>query len=519
MTGNCPLRPDGDEWFYVIPALRMAQTFTFNPLWLSHPASTTMYPLLFYYHFLNAVCFHGALFANNADIDNILFDNIFLLCYLPRFMDVFALVGCVPLVYGIAKSVFDRATAVCASFIFAITPPLVSLAQIIRSDCPALFFSLLAIYAIIKLVQTSSWKFVILAGVAIGLALSSRYNTLALVPLYIIANAKVYIATKTSGDTWRVMLLGLAGLLIAFVVFALTTPYLFLDFETFCRNMAAERRDLNLGRDGLTPLQNIQYYVTAALPYNLDKYVPILAFMGLVISFFGRRFEAFLLLLYGLMVLVGTSMHPCHDERWMVPTFPIFALFASAAIAKASSFAGMIVERVVRKKVAILASIIVMAISVTALKMESFRRICLENTGRIYLGTEGLFYQWVLQNMPPGTAICCVGVWGGAHRERYKIKDVLGSPAWFEEANQGKYLSPEQIAREGFAYFICTDAYYPAYFNEPQRYAKHCRFYKELWANSKIVKQFVPQKISVGGLFETMQNGPTYTLYKYGEKH
>jgi len=283
--------------------------------------------------------------------------------------------------------------------------------------------------------------------------------------------------------------------------------------------MEAERRDLNLGRDGLSPLQNMQYYVTAALPYNLDQYVPVLAFAGVVISYFGKRFEAFLLLFYGLMVLVGTSMHPCHDERWMVPTFPIFALFAGVAIAKASSFMGTIIQRVTHKRIATLATIVIMAVSVTAVKMESFRQICLENTGKIYLGTEGLFYQWVSENIPPGTAICCVGVWGGSHRERYKIKDVLGTPAWFEEANQGKYLSPEQLSREGFSYFICTDAYYPAYFHEPQRYDKHCRFYKELWAKSKIVKQFVPQRISVGGLFETIQNGPTYTLYKYAGSH
>src|SRR6516162_5440102 len=214
MTGNCPFRPDNDEWFYVVPALRMAKTCTLNPLWLSHPASTTIYPILFYTHFLNAVCFHGALFSHNATAENVMFDHIFLLCYLPRYMSAFAFIACIPLIYGIAEIVFGKTAAICACFMLAITPQLVYLGQVVRSDCPALFFSLLAIYAILKLSQTSFFKFQIIAATAIGLAMSSRYSAASLLPLLLAANVKLILRAKGPQEASKAKALCVAGLVI-----------------------------------------------------------------------------------------------------------------------------------------------------------------------------------------------------------------------------------------------------------------------------------------------------------------
>ena len=99
MMGDCPYRPEGDEMYCVDPALQMARDHSFNPHWLAHPASTTIYPLLLYYHLLNATYFHGTLFGGNQTIENIVYDNVFLFCYLPRFANALFLTFCVPLVY------------------------------------------------------------------------------------------------------------------------------------------------------------------------------------------------------------------------------------------------------------------------------------------------------------------------------------------------------------------------------------------------------------------------------------
>ncbi len=519
LTGNCPLRPDGDEWFYVMPALKMAQSNTLNPLWLSHPASTTIYPLLFYFHSLNAVCFHGTLFTYDHDLYNVMYDHIFLLCFLPRFLDVLALAGCIPLIYGIAKYVFSRTAAVCACFIFAITPLLISLAQIVRSDCPAIFFSLLAIYAMLKLLENPSPRNQTFVGIAIGLALSSRYNTLPLVPLLLAINAKIVIGERKKGSTEirQAVLLGIMGLAIAFITFACTTPFLFLDFATFKANMAAERADLGLGRDGLSPPQNLVYYLTHGIENITDRNVPFLAIIGFALAFFSsKRFEACLLAAFGLMVLFGTSLHPSHDDRWMIPNIPILVLFASNAIARFAFFIDRCAQKFFRPKIALAISAATVVVFLALIKAEAFYLACILNTQKMYFGTEPLFYKWVQDHIPAGTAICSVGPWNGPHEERYNVRTVLSCPTFFESYNHGSYISPAEVAKSGYGYFICSDAAYPSYFKEPERYALHCRFFNELWANSKVVIQFTPQKIATDSWFETRQYGPTYTLYKWG---
>lgn len=521
MTGNSPLRPDGDEWFYVLPALRMAQNCTFDPLWLSHPASTTIYPILFYTHFLNALFFHGALFSNGVTVDNVMFDHIVLFCYWPRFLSAFAFIGCIPLIYGIGEAAFNKVAGVCAAFMLAITPNLVLLAQVVRSDCPALFFSYLAIYAIFKWLQTSSPKFHLLAAIATGLAMSSRYSALSLVPLLVLADAKMIFEAWRSKEALRSkIVLCLAGLVVAFVTFAITTPYLFLDFATFRQNMADEKGDLTLGRDGFNTVGNAQFYFTIGIPHILDPYVLELALLGLAIACFTKkRFAALLLACYPLIVLAGTSLHPCHDERYMFPTIPIFALFAASAITRFGSVLSFVLQRFIPRKIASTLSIAAVASLVIVLKADALHQIFKNNTASAYLGTEAQFYEWTKKNLPAGTAICCVGGWFSPHAERYKLKDVVSGPSFFDYYNHGKYISPADFYREGYKYFLVDGAWIQAYFNEPERYAMHCRFYKELWDNTEIVKQFTPHKVGVGTPYETDQTCPVITLYKYKPKH
>ena len=164
-------------------------------------------------------------------------------------------------------------------------------------------------------------------------------------------------------------------------------------------------------------------------------------------------------------------------------------------------------------------TITVSTILICCLKARAFQKVCTQNTENVYFATEALFCDWLGKNIPEGTAICRVGGPDCPHPERYKFKDVLWSPSFFDVYCHGKYLSPDEIAREGFEYFLVDNAWNWAYFNEPLRYANHCRFYNELWANSTIVKRFAPQRLAIGTPFETQQKGALITLYKYHLKH
>lgn len=518
MMGDCPYRPEGDEMYCVDPALQMARDHSFNPHWLAHPASTTIYPLLLYYHLLNATYFHGTLFGGNQTIENIVYDNVFLFCYLPRFANALFLTFCVPLVYLIARQIFSRRAGLIAICLFAISPLVVSYSQVIRSECPALFFSLVALYACIKLYAERSLKWQILASVAIGLGVSSRYPMLALLAIMLCTDAALVWLHRKEPERNKYILYAVLGTTLALVTFAMTTPYLFLDFETFKKDIIEEKAAHGLGCDGLPPLGNFLFYIAEGIPREFGPVQSGIAWLGMLIALLKRSFAPSLLILYLLAILAGTSLHPFHSDRWLVPIIPILAIFAASGLDQLASGLERVLAKRLNKTLTAIATTVLIVIFLAYYQYDRFIAICATNTVKIHLSTEPLFYKWMFEHVPAGSSICFVGVWEGGHRERYKIKDVLWDPTYFDRACGGKYQSPLDIYKEGYKYFVWTDNHCPLYLAEPNHYPRECRFFHELFDNTKLIKEFAPEDISVGGLFNMRQRGATFRLYEYVPK-
>src|SRR6516225_4475123 len=122
LTGDSPFACEGDEEYCFGPALEMLRRGDLNPHWFAHPASTTIYPLYFYYQFLNALVFHGTLASPSTCTENLIFDHVYLLCYLPRYMNVMLVVCSLPLLYLIGRSIFGNRAALFALPFFSISP-------------------------------------------------------------------------------------------------------------------------------------------------------------------------------------------------------------------------------------------------------------------------------------------------------------------------------------------------------------------------------------------------------------
>ncbi len=516
MTGDCPFAPEGDELYCVIPALRMIQENTLNPHWLAHPASTTIYPLFAYYSFLNAVFFHGTLVDSHSNLDSVVYDHILLLCYLPRYVNVFFLIACMPFVYLMARDIFSRRAGLIALCFLSISPLLVMYTQVIRSECPALFFSMVALYCTMKYYREPILKWQLLAAISIGLGASSRITMFALLPILLAASALVAWHNRNNENRNRNILNGVIGPISSVVTFAMTTPYFFIDFETFKRDMAVEKAAHGLGCDGLSTLGNFQFYLGEAIPREFGTIPALLALIGIVVALQRRNFFAALLVLFMIAILAGTSLHPFHSDRWLVAITPILAIFAAGAMAQISFLIEGVLTKIGSKLSAFITVVALILFSLFQLEYERFITVCARNTVKIHYSTEPVFYKWVFENVPRDTPICFVGVWNGGHRERYKIKDVLWDPAYFDQAfGVGQYRSPMDFYKEGYKYFVWTDIQSPLYFAEPYHYPRECRFYRELLENVELVKQIEPEQLTVGGLFNMKQRGPTIRLYKF----
>ncbi len=517
LTGDCPFRPEFDEALSVSIALNMVKTGDPNPHWLAHPGSTLIYPLACYCHFLNATLFHCVMSNPDFDVQKFMYDNIFVLFYIPRYLNVFLFVASVPLLYAIARETFNKTVGLLSIWIYAISPLLVAWTQLLRSDASALFYSLLAIYACLRMYRHPSLKMQTLFGISMGLAVSSRWPSLAVASVFVLVAMALLIQNKEPDARRRNFMVAVYGVALAAIVFALTSPYVFIDQGTLIKDLLEEKAAHGLGCDGLSPTQNLIWYINTGIPKEFYSPQCFLALLGLTVAIWKRNLMAIVLATYTLAILVGTSLHPFHAVKWLVPVAPMFALFAGNGLAFCFDFLRQKLTQLSPKLGSIMATAILI-FCLVKIEYEPFMAVCRNNFQRSYTSTDIQFYEWLNSTIPHGTSICFVGVWEGRYKSDYKVINVLWDPSYFDYANGGKYQSPYEIYDKGYKYFIWTDNHCPLYLAEPSKYPRECKFFKELFDNSELIKEIKPTTLEVKNLFSYPQRGFIWRLYKFVPK-
>jgi Dolichyl-phosphate-mannose-protein mannosyltransferase len=518
LTGDCPFKPEGDEQLVVGAALGMVHDGTLNPHYLGHPASTIIYPLCVYYHFLNATVFHGAISDPYFSPNELIFSNVFLLCYLPRLLNVIMMVGLIPILYEIGKDVFGKGAAIFGICIFPINELLLVWGQVLRSDVSAMFYSMLAICFSLRSYRQPSTRLNALAAVSIGLAIGSRWPSMALLSIYLFLNAKLFWDRRRSADKSQITDLVIAGLVIAFGTFALTTPYVFIEPATLARDLAEEKAAHGLGCDGLSPAGNFLYYLSNAIPRTFYQPQAIMAAAGILVAVWQKNFMAAGLAIYVLAVLCGTSIHIFHTDKWLLPIFPILALFAGHFLAWSTELlSDLLWTKMTARRASFLCTFLAVCF-LGYIEVHPFLKVCQHNTSKMLHSTDKTFYTWVFDNIPEGTPICFVGAWDGGRVNRYKIQNVLWDPSYFDTECHGRYLSPYDLYDKGFKYFVWNSYQGPLYLAEPSHYPRECLFFKELFDNTELVKEVTPRELSVYSLFKVTQPGPTFRLYRFVPK-
>lgn len=144
---------------------------------------------------------------------------------LGRLVVVAFAVGSVYLTYRIGVAVRDRTTGRLAATFLALTFGFLVLAKEIGEDVPALFFLLLALYGLVRYVQSGRRSYLLGASAAGGVAIAFKLTMGPVAPLVLLA---IYLRSRTEGrEGWRETLwrpdlvlpgaaLGLVAILLGF---------------------------------------------------------------------------------------------------------------------------------------------------------------------------------------------------------------------------------------------------------------------------------------------------------------
>ena len=126
----------------------------------------------------------------------------------------------VVLIFKWAGKLYGKKAALIATFIFAFSPTVITHTRFVTTDVPAMFGILLASYFFIKWIENHSQKNMIIAGLAFGVAILTKFSTFLLIPYFLIL-AVIYGLTRKEKIILNVLNFTFKSLLIIIVGFIL----------------------------------------------------------------------------------------------------------------------------------------------------------------------------------------------------------------------------------------------------------------------------------------------------------
>ena len=444
-----------------------------NPQWFGHPGSTVIYPLALAYR-AREVLFHGApLFGEAPSVAARFRSDPTSFYEIGRLWVMLLSVATVPLLFLLARRAFDDLTAIVAAFCWALVPLAVSYGSIVRTDAAGACFGLLSLWLCLVALDDPRPRHFALAGAAIGLAVASRYFMVALVPVLV---AVWWIAR--SRDRVRVTPKTLViGLGAAFALFALTTPFFFIDWHAVSRSLEAETVG-TVTNDRSGWLENLGYYTGEAIPDAISWVAPVLAVAGIAIAGVRRDTRRLLLVGFGLVFLGVISLSSLHWERWAIQVLPLVVLFGVSAVVTFARFAARSVRSRELRRWVLVGLVVAGTVAIVA---EPAVSLVDDERMQDQPSTRELMRSWIIAHVPVGTPIATEVKGPELRTAGYPVLDRYDLPT---DGTLGDY------AAHGYHYLIVNAFVSLRYRIDAKQFPRHARFYEFLRERGDLLADF-----------------------------
>lgn len=492
---NLPYIPHIDEPFFVDRAIRMASTGDLNPHWFGNPASTLIYILTIVFHLWHFLTQKGSFLHADPNLQ-IHFEADFVsYTLIARLVSISFAVLAIPVIYYLGKKIFNGKVAFAGVLLFIFYDVVVTHVQVARSDSAGLLFSSLSLLLLYRLYEHPSIRDQLFAGIAIGLSISTRYFLLALVPVFGLVNIAILWESGWS-RTQRNRYIGLAllGLLTIAGTFLLTTPFFVLDFSEVVQSLRAEARSIHLGADGMTPIENLLWYVFVALPATMGWPQIILLFAGIAIVLRERKFGTSMLLSYLAIFVLGSSLLSLHWQRWLIPVLPICALLVANALWRILTLLKQLNLTVAKYSTSFA------VVGVLFLLAWPVFQTTFYNIRHSRPTTRSLAREWIVDNLPESSKLA-------VDFQSVPLDGTGLSWTMWNTLAKGRDLTDYRM--EGYDYLVANGRMYELYTAEPERYQQEIDFYKQLIESENLVWFFEPS---------LWRGGPKIFIYELGEE-
>jgi Dolichyl-phosphate-mannose-protein mannosyltransferase len=232
-------------------------------------------------------------------------------------------------VFWVGRRLWGAREGVAAAAVlsFAFLPVVYS--RIAVTDVGALLPVALSLYGSVRAYENGRRSDFVLAGAAAGLAIGFKYTSgLVLLPLLIAAAARIW---RDRGALADVALAGVAAVVALFV----TTPFLFLDFDTAWRQLRYQAELAgDVGKLGQENDNGFVYYLDS-LTWGLGWAALAAAVAGAAVELRRDVLRGAILIGFPLALFLYLALQSRYFGRWFLPAYPALALLAASGIGAA----------------------------------------------------------------------------------------------------------------------------------------------------------------------------------------
>ncbi len=380
-----------DEATFVNHAVGVLAARDLDPHWFGHPGTTTIYMLSALYGAIFTVGLGLGTFASAGDFAAFWAQNPAAFYLSGRLLIAVSGLATLPLVYAVARRLFNRSTGLLAATLLALSPLHVHYSKLIRADIQMTFLVLVAFWLCLEILERQSWTSYVLAGFVAGLATVTKYPA-------VIVTLTIVMAS-ISGRPWRwahvpkLLGSGAASLLGAFI----GSPFLFLDFGAALSDASFEVGSRHLGAIGDGLLPDLAWYLQGPLSDALSTCGVLLSVVGSVLCVASGRRDRWLLVGFPVFFLVFIASLTLRWERWIVPAIPFLCILAAYAIYTTARWIG---TRWDRRAGLLAGCVLLLGMAVPPLRADLLQGREMSNAD-----TRTLAREWMVEHVPAGSRL------------------------------------------------------------------------------------------------------------------
>lgn len=398
-----PIIYNVDEGFCVSTAVRMGQG-DLNP-------HIFMWPHFFFYllfmlyggYFVIGYAF--GVFPSLEQFKYLYFNDPSNFYLIARILSVIASAMIVLFLYYLGKRYQSKEAGLIAAAFFGFSGYHLQYANAALPEATMTLLVICTAYCAYRIYEEGRLKHYVLAGISLGLAVSTKYN--AFLVFSTIVFAHFFFVWKTFGPKMlhrnfsRVLLAG--G--ISLGAFFIGTPFALLDYRTFLKDISfttlATSPEITSNSFGAAALKYIRLFFFPEGWVDQLNFIGVFVVAGIIFAFVRRRKQDLLMLVFPILHFMFFTEKTSGDlrARYLIPMLPFFYLFGAVFAITAMEW--------IAKKAFSLASKAFEATKVCAALLFCLPAIVLDagSSLGIEADTGNLARKWIEANIPSGSRI------------------------------------------------------------------------------------------------------------------